>query len=84
MHLIKRPSVLADAEGCPEDVQSKVKTWCDVVRKAKWQHLEDVRKVYPSADKVENFLVFNLKSYRLIVGVNYQSQTVYYKYFLTH
>lgn len=37
-------------------------------------------------EAVGNFTVFNLKGnhYRLIVGVNYELQTIYYKDLLTH
>ena len=50
------------------------------------QNLEQVRKNYREAESVGNFTVFNLKGnhYRLIVGINYETQTIYYKYFLTH
>jgi len=41
---------------------------------------------YRDAEAVGNFTVFNLKGnkYRLIVGIDYISRTVYYKYLLTH
>jgi mRNA-degrading endonuclease HigB of HigAB toxin-antitoxin module len=57
-----------------------------LARKAQWQNLEDVRKIYRDAEAVGNFTVFNIKGndYRLIVGIDYENQTVYYKYFLTH
>jgi hypothetical protein len=37
-------------------------------------------------EAVGNFTVFNIKGndYRLIVGIDYENQVVYYKYFLTH
>ena len=48
--------------------------------------MEDIRKIYRDAEVVGNFTVFNIKDndYRLIVGINYENQTVFYKYFLTH
>ncbi|MEO8891474.1 MAG: type II toxin-antitoxin system HigB family toxin [Coleofasciculaceae cyanobacterium] len=76
---------MEDSEKFPQDIQEAVKAWCDVVKNAEWQHLDDIRKTYArSVDQVENFLIFNIKSYRLIVGFNFQSQIIYYKYFLTH
>lgn len=69
------------------DEQFKViEAWYTVVKKAKWKNLEDVRKIYRDAEAVGNFTVFNLKGnqYRLIVGIDYVSGTVYYKYLLTH
>lgn len=85
MRLIKRPNVMEDSKKFPPNIQEAVKAWCDVVQKAKWQHLDDIRKTYDrSVDQVENFLIFNIKTYRLIVGFNFQAQIFYYKYLLTH
>lgn len=83
MHLISRRNLLNDSSTYTE-VKTKVQTWYQTVETSSWGSLEDVREVYPSADGVGNFTVFNIKSYRLIVGIDYESQVVYYKYFLTH
>ena len=68
------------------NVNKQIDDWSATVKQAKWQKLEDVRKIYRDAEAVGNFTVFNIKGndYRLIVGINYEKQTVYYKYFLTH
>ena len=83
MHFITIRALRADAEKY-SDVRRKVEAWYQVVKQAAWQNLEEVRKVYRDAEAVGNFTVFNLKSYRLIVSIDYESQTVFYKYFLTH
>jgi mRNA interferase HigB len=85
MHLISISKLRADAARFP-DVKTSINSWFLVVKDAEWQSLEDVRKVYRDAEAVGNFTVFNLKgnAYRLIVGIDYEDQTVYYKYFLTH
>jgi mRNA interferase HigB len=76
---------MEDSKKFQPDIQEAVKAWCDVVKTAKWQHLDDIRKTYDrSVDQVENFLIFNIKTYRLIVGFNFQAQIFYYKYLLTH
>ena len=38
------------------------------------------------AEALGNFTVFNIKgnAYRLIVGIDYEDSTIYYKYLLTH
>ncbi len=38
------------------------------------------------SEAVGNFTVFNIKgnTYRLIVSIDYEDGTIYYKYFLTH
>lgn len=85
MHLISIRNLRADAAKYP-DVTEQVEAWYRVVKSASWQHLDDVRQVYPAADTVGNFTVFNIKgnAYRLIVDIDYEIQTIYYKYFLTH
>jgi mRNA interferase HigB len=85
MHLISIAKLRADAARFP-NVSNPIKEWYDVVRKADWQNLEEVRDVYRDAEAVGNFTVFNLKgnTYRLIVAIDYKDRTVYYKYLLTH
>ncbi len=67
-------------------VKKQVESWYATVKKAQWQNLEEVKQTYRDAEAVGNFTVFNIKGndYRLIVGIEYQTQTIYYKYFLTH
>ena len=74
-------------EACQySDAKKAVETWYLVLKNAAWSNLEDVREVYRDAEAVGNFTVFNIKgnNYRLIVGINYVKQRVYFKYFLTH
>jgi mRNA interferase HigB len=85
MNVISPRQLRADASRFP-DVSLQITIWIDTVGDAQWQNLEDVRQVYRAAEAVGNFTVFNIKgnAYRLIVGINYRKQKVYYKYFLTH
>jgi mRNA interferase HigB len=85
MHLILIRNLRKDAAQYP-DVKNKIDSWNATVKQAEWQNLEDVRKIYRDAEAVGNFTVFNIKGneYRLIVGINYEEQTIFYKYFLTH
>lgn len=45
-----------------------------------------MQAVYPEAEAVGNFTVFNIKGnkYRLIVDLVYTDQIIYLKYILTH
>jgi mRNA interferase HigB len=54
--------------------------------KSNWHNLVDVQTIYPKAEAVGNFTVFNIKGnrYRLIVDILYSSQRLYIKYVLTH
>jgi mRNA interferase HigB len=85
MHLISIRNLRLDVAKYP-DAKKLIDNWYAVVKKAQWQNLEDVRRIYRNAEAVGNFTVFNIKgnNYRLIVGIDYENQTIYYKYFLTH
>lgn len=45
-----------------------------------------MQSVFPKAEAVGNFTVFNIKGnkYRLIVSIDYEKQLVYIKYILPH
>jgi mRNA interferase HigB len=85
MHLISIRNLRVDTAQYP-DIKKQVNNWYTTVSKANWNNLEDVRQIYRDAEAVGNFTVFNVKGndYRLIVGIDYENQAVYYKYFLTH
>ncbi|MEG5162915.1 type II toxin-antitoxin system HigB family toxin [Microcoleus sp. AT3-A2] len=53
---------------------------------AEWQSLVDIRKVFPSANLVGNFTVFNIggNNYRLIAFIDYEYQIVFVRSVLTH
>ncbi len=85
MHLISIRNLRKDAAQHP-DTKKLIDAWYATLKSSEWKNLEDIRQFYRDAEAVGNFTVFNLKGnhYRLIVGIDYEIQTVYYKYFLTH
>lgn len=68
------------------DVRDALDNWYKVASKAKWENLVEVQAVFPKAEAVSNFTVFNIKgnNYRLIVSIDYEQQLIYIKYILTH
>jgi mRNA interferase HigB len=60
--------------------------WYRLASKANWQNLAEVQRVYPTAEAVGNFTVFNIKGnkYRLIVDLVYAEQRIFVKHILTH
>ena len=60
MHLISISKLRLDVVKYP-DASKPVEAWYNIVRTAEWQSLEDVRQIYPSADAVGNFTVFDIK-----------------------
>ena len=85
MHVISRKKLLEAANefaglGGPLDV------WYRIARKARWSSLMEVRQVFPSADAVGKFTVFNIKGndYRLVLKINYPYRVVYIRFVGTH
>ena len=68
------------------DAQTSLLLWYQRTIDAKWRNLADLRHVFPSADIVGNFTVFNIggNKYRLITFIDYESQIVFTRYVLTH
>lgn len=68
------------------DLKKPLDDWYRIAKSSEWLSISDVRQVFPKADPVGNFTVFNIKGnrYRLIVGINYKKSRIYIKYVLTH
>ncbi|MGB7593739.1 MAG: type II toxin-antitoxin system HigB family toxin [Terriglobia bacterium] len=85
MHIITRRKLLeaADKHG---DLGEPLDVWYRVAKRAEWKNLMDVRQVFPTADAVEEFTVFNIKgnAYRLITEINYQTGRIFLRHVLTH
>lgn len=69
-----------------KDAATSLKAWYTVAKKARWQNLADVKNVYPSADLVGRYTVFNIRGnkYRLLARIIYRSQTLFIIGVLTH
>jgi mRNA interferase HigB len=57
-----------------------------MAKKARWRSLAAVRDVYPHADLVGKYTIFNIRGnhYRLITEINYQYQQILIREILTH
>lgn len=68
------------------DSNSSLRSWYKMARQARWRNLAEVRQVYPNADLVGNYTVFNIRGnhYRLIAEINYQFQQILIREILTH
>lgn len=85
MHVISRKKLLEAAER-HTDLAGPLDVWYRVAKRAEWKSLVDVRRVFPNADAVEGFTVFNIKgnAYRLIAEINYQTKRIFLRHVLTH
>ena len=62
----------------------KVARWYELATKNDFSSFVELRGVFPSVDLVEDKLVFNLGSYRLICGVSFLRKTFFFKTLLSH
>lgn len=74
-----------------EPARSQLEDWYRMVDKAKWEHINDVRRVFPSADAVKvksgrTVTVFNIggNKYRLITSIHYNRRKIFILDVLTH
>ena len=68
------------------DADTSLNAWYKTARRANWQNLAEVKQVYPHADLVGRYTVFNIKGndYRLITRIVFKSQTIFLVSVLTH
>jgi mRNA interferase HigB len=68
------------------DADSSLNAWYKAARKASWQNLAEVKQMYPHADLVGRYTVFNIKGndYRVITRIVYRSQAIFIIAVLTH
>lgn len=60
--------------------------WYDRISKSSVENFAQLRQLFPSADVVKNFTVFNIggNNYRLITYIDYQAQMIFIRAVLTH
>lgn len=85
MHVISRKKLL-EAAALHLDLREPLDVWYRIAKKAAWKNLMEVRRVFPTADAVVKFTVFNIKgnAYRLVTEINYQTGRVFLRHVLTH
>lgn len=85
MHVISRKKLLEAAQK-HGDLAEPLDAWYRIAKKADWKNLMEVRRVFPTADAVEGFTVFNIKgnAYRLITEINFHTSRIFLRQVLTH
>ncbi len=84
MHVISRKKLL-QAAGVHPELAGPLDAWYRIAKKARWNSLMEVRQVFPSADAVGKFTVFNIKgnAFRLITEINYDTSKIFLRHVLT-
>jgi len=85
MHVISRKRLKEAAEKY-SDLETPLDVWYRIAKRAQWTSLAQVRDVWPSADSVGRYTVFNIKgnAYRLVAEISYPSGRVFVRHILTH
>ena len=85
MHIISRKALIRFWEKYPDSKTALVR-WFKVLKTTEFQSLSELRAVFPSADKVQDWIVFNIggNKYRLITSIHFNRGKVYIRYVLTH
>lgn len=85
MHIISRKALIQFWEKHP-DSKTALARWFKVVKTTEFQSFNDIRTVFPSADKVQDWIVFNISGnkYRLIASIHFNRGKVYVRHVLTH
>lgn len=85
MHIITRKRLNEFAEKYPE-TQSALSQWYQSMKRENFESITDIRRVFPTADKVGKLTVFNIggNKVRLITAIHYNRQKVYIRAVLTH
>lgn len=69
-----------------KEAEKLLSLWYKLVKNNNYNSFAELRKVFPSADIVGEFTVFNIggNKYRLIVAVHCNTKIMYIRYVLTH
>lgn len=85
MHIISRKALRQFWEQHP-DSQTALARWFKIMQHTDFHSFGDLRATFPTADKVEDWVVFNIggNKYRLITSIHFNRNKVYIRHVLTH
>jgi mRNA interferase HigB len=85
MHVITRKRLNEFAQKHPE-TSSSLARWYAIIRKSSFANFARLRQIFPQADQVGKFTVFNIggNKVRLIAALHYNRNKIYIRHVLTH
>ena len=85
VHVISKKKILDFVKIHP-NARSSILSWYNIVDNTDFGSFNELRSVFPSADQVGKFTVFNISgnNFRLIAAVHYNRAKVYIRHILTH
>jgi len=66
--------------------ENVLNNWYHIISKTNYSSFTDLKRTFPSVDKVQNLTVFNIggNKIRLISAIHYNTKCVYIRDILTH
>ena len=85
MHVISRKRLNEFVERHP-DSRASITNWYRIVKQEAFTNFAELRLLFPSADQVGKFTVFNISGnkFRLIAAIHYNRRKIYVRSVLTH
>jgi mRNA interferase HigB len=85
MHIISRKTLSQFWQKYPDSETALIR-WFKLMKSANFQTFDELHSVFPSADLVDDLIVFNIggNKYRLIASIHFNRQKVYIRYILTN
>ena len=85
MHIISKKKILDFVKNNPKS-KSPLEYWYKIVNNTNFSNFDHLRRVFPSADQVGKFTVFNIagNNFRLIAAIHYNRSKIYIRHILTH
>jgi mRNA interferase HigB len=85
VHIITRKTRFQFWEQHPAR-QTALVRWFKIVQKTEFHSFSELRAVFPSADKLDGWIIFNIggNKYRLIASFHFNRGKVYIRHVLTH
>lgn len=85
MHIITRKRLNEFAAKYPETTNA-LASWYSLMKQRNFSSIEEIRELFPSADKVGKLTVFNIggNKVRLVAAIHYNRNKIYIRAVLTH
>jgi len=85
VHIISKKRILELIKIHPNS-KTSLENWFKIINSTDFRSFDEIRNVFPYADKVEKFTVFNISgnNYRLIAAIHYNRGKLYIINILTH
>ena len=84
VHVISRKALRLFWERHPDSKEALLR-WIKIVRRTRFRNSLELRDVFPSADPVGDWVVFNIHGdkYRLVTSIHFNRGEVYVRHVLT-